>query len=43
MMQQVDKSLHLIRDELARWRKILDVPVPRIFIVQLRAGTYTDE
>ncbi len=26
MVQQVRKSLHLIRDEIALWRKILDVP-----------------
>jgi hypothetical protein len=25
-VQQVGKSLHLIRDEIARWREILDVP-----------------
>jgi hypothetical protein len=26
VVQQVGKSLHLIMDEIARWRKILDKP-----------------
>jgi len=25
-VQQVQKSLHIIRDEIARWRNILEVP-----------------
>lgn len=26
MVHQVGKSLHPIRDEIARWRKVLDIP-----------------
>ena len=26
MVQQVGKNLHFIRDEIVRWRKILEVP-----------------
>jgi len=26
LVQQVGKSLHLIRDEVARWREILEIP-----------------
>lgn len=26
MVQQVQKSFHPIRDEIARWRKLLEVP-----------------
>jgi len=26
MVQQVGKSFHLIRDEMVRWRKVLDSP-----------------
>jgi hypothetical protein len=34
MVQQVGKSLHLIRDEIVRWRDILEVPYQEYLITK---------
>ena len=37
-MRQVEKSLHLIRDEVARWRKILDEPYREYLVSKYEVG-----